>query len=176
MAGMLPGVESARRRRFHQSGGFSDSPNSTRRSSFCLYSSKHESPLSSASSSSSSSLQISRLYQSRVDERLGGAAKEAKERLDERLKKSPNQRQNSKEKLKRRPKALAELHMEVYGSKKLRWKASDEDDCAVCLELFKVGETLMRLPCSHKFHSSCLEPWLQNNTYCPCCRMSIISR
>lgn len=54
MAGMLPGVECARRRRFHQSGGWSDSPGTaghgcTRRSSFCLYASSHESHLSSSS-------------------------------------------------------------------------------------------------------------------------------
>lgn len=54
---MLPGVECARRRRLHKSGGCVDSPslsthnNSTRRSSFCLYASNHESRLSSSSSS-----------------------------------------------------------------------------------------------------------------------------
>lgn len=55
MAGMLPGVESARRRRVHKCGGFSDSPsfsshNTSRRSSFCLYASNHESRISSSSS------------------------------------------------------------------------------------------------------------------------------
>ncbi|OMO80399.1 E3 ubiquitin-protein ligase arkadia-like isoform 1 [Corchorus olitorius] len=55
MAGMLPGVECARRRRFHQSGGSSDSPTTaaiglTRRSSFCLYASNHETHHSSVSS------------------------------------------------------------------------------------------------------------------------------
>lgn len=47
MAGMLPGVECARRRRFHQSGsngsGYSDSTIISRRSSFCLYTSNNES-------------------------------------------------------------------------------------------------------------------------------------
>lgn len=44
MAGMLAGVECARRRRFHQSGGSSDSVRAfTRRPSFCLYTSNHES-------------------------------------------------------------------------------------------------------------------------------------
>lgn len=47
MAGSLPGVECARRRRFHQSVAWSDSPNmavhgGTRRSSFCLYTSNHD--------------------------------------------------------------------------------------------------------------------------------------
>ncbi|KAI4335615.1 hypothetical protein L6164_014247 [Bauhinia variegata] len=192
MAGMLPGVECARRRRFHQSGGYYDSPamaahNSTRRSSFCLYTSKHESI-----HFSSSLLQRSILYQAHPDENLGGAAREAKERLDERLRaqmKSETRRQNSKEKLRckeGRSTFLGELQIEVYGSKKngsrkfswtkFSWKASEQDDCAVCLEPFRVGETLIHLPCAHRFHSKCLEPWLQNNTNCPCCRNAIISQ
>lgn len=79
---------------------------------------------------------------------------------------------------------LGELHTEVFGSKKrgsrwfswtkLSWKASDQDDCAVCLELFKAGENLVHLPCAHKFHVRCLVPWLENNAHCPCCRMGII--
>ncbi|KAI9125864.1 hypothetical protein K1719_003282 [Acacia pycnantha] len=184
MAGMLPGVESARRRRFHQSASSSDPPYFTRRSSLCLYSSNHESLLSS------SSLQRrSVLYQARLDEKLTGAAGEAKERLNERLRsaqmKSSDKRQNIKEK-KKSKEGRPELHIEEYGSKKsggsrmmfnwkkLSWKASDQEDCAVCLESFKVGDTLIHLPCAHKFHCSCLEPWLQNNNYCPCCRTSII--
>lgn len=54
---MLPGVESARRRRLHKGGGISDSSQSlasnnftSRRSSFCLYASNNESRFSSSSS------------------------------------------------------------------------------------------------------------------------------
>ncbi|XP_043718578.1 uncharacterized protein LOC122666618 [Telopea speciosissima] len=86
MAGMLPGVECARRRRFHQGGGWIESQSKaagngrTRRSAFCLYASNHESHLSS-----SSSLPRNPTNQSFQDEKLGGVAREAKERLDERL-------------------------------------------------------------------------------------------
>lgn len=81
------------------------------------------------------------------------------------------------------------LQMEVYGGKKessgsrklkrwtkiLSWKGSDEEDeCPVCLERLRVGETLVHLPCAHRFHSGCLVPWLENNAHCPCCRMGII--
>ncbi|XP_028760749.1 probable E3 ubiquitin-protein ligase RHY1A [Neltuma alba] len=184
MAGMLAGVESARRRRFHQSGASSDCPYFTRRSSFCLYSTNHD-----FLPSSSYLQKRSVLHHARTDEKLAGAAGEAKERLDERLRsaqmKSSNKRENIKEKKKSRE-GGPELHIEVYGSKrsggsrmmfnwkKLGWKASDQEDCAVCLESFKVGDTLIHLPCAHRFHCNCLEPWLQNNSYCPCCRTSII--
>ncbi|KAK3026567.1 hypothetical protein RJ639_041153 [Escallonia herrerae] len=202
MAGMLPGVEYARRRRrFHGSGRWSDSPGtagfgSTRRSSFCLYSSNHESYLSS---SSCSSLVLTMFIftmctsnQAYQDERLGGIAREAKERLDERLRaplKSETKRINSQEKLRvmeDRPMVLGDLHTEVFGSKKsgskrfnwakLGWKASDQVECAVCLDQFRDGESLVHMPCAHRFHSKCLVPWLENNAHCPCCRMGILSR
>ncbi|RWV88456.1 hypothetical protein GW17_00049450 [Ensete ventricosum] len=48
MAGMLPGVECARRRGFHL-GCPVDSSTSSRRSSFCLYTTGHDTHLSSKS-------------------------------------------------------------------------------------------------------------------------------
>ncbi|XP_022751658.1 probable E3 ubiquitin-protein ligase RHY1A isoform X1 [Durio zibethinus] len=170
MAGMLPGVECARRRRIYQSGGSSDSPSLaatglTRRSTFCLYTSNHETHNSSVSSQKQRSI----LIQAHQDERLGGAAGEAKERLDQRLRtqrKSKPERQNSKESLKcvdGRCLIQGELHTEASGSKKsgqkrfswtkLRWKASVQEECAICLERFKAGETQVHPPCSHQFHS-----------------------
>jgi len=125
MAGMLPGVESARRRRVHKCGGFSDSPsfsshNTSRRSSFCLYASNHESRISSSSSMVCSRYlsqqlkyliysflfffyiyswacyllilfmdlnlqQRNILYQSHQDENMVGAARAAKQRLDDKF-------------------------------------------------------------------------------------------
>jgi hypothetical protein len=73
--------------------------------------------------------------------------------------------------------------MEVYGTKrsgskrfnwaKLSWKAADQDECTICLDRFKSGETLVHLPCAHRYHPRCLVPWLENNGHCPCCRMEI---
>lgn len=127
MAGMLPGVESARRRRVHKCGGFSDSPsfsshNTSRRSSFCLYASNHESRISSSFSMVCSihlSLKLNYLiysfpfffclyfwacyllilfmdlnlkqqrnilyHQSHQDENMVGAARAAKQRLDDKF-------------------------------------------------------------------------------------------
>ncbi|KAG7942665.1 hypothetical protein I3843_16G115600 [Carya illinoinensis] len=178
MAGMLPGVECARRRRFHQSGACSDSQitmaahGGTRRSSFCLYRSNHE-----PQHHNSTSLTRSLLNQAHQDEKLGEVAREAKERLDE-----------SKESMKcveDRSMVLGELQTEVFGTRKkggtrrfswskLNWKASDQDECAVSLEHFKAGGNLVHLPCAHRFHVKCLVPWLQNNAHCPCCKMGIL--
>ncbi|XVF88234.1 hypothetical protein PTKIN_Ptkin19aG0033700 [Pterospermum kingtungense] len=184
MAGMLPGVEYARRRRFHLSGGSSDTPTvppigSTRKSAFCCHENHH-------TSVSSQSI----LIQACQDEKLGEIAREAKERLDERLRsqrKSEPKRQNSKQSSKTCL-IQAELHTEVFGSKKsgqkkrfswakLSGKAWDEEECAICLEGFKAGETLVHPPCAHRFHSRCLLPWLENaaQAHCPCCRMGFLS-
>ncbi|KAK2450610.1 RING/U-box superfamily protein [Trifolium repens] len=191
MAGMLPGVESARRRHVHKGVGFSDSPsltshhNTSRRSGFCLYASNHE---SRPSSFSSSSMQRNLFYQTHQDENMVGAAREAKQRLDDKFRSqrvSENIRQKNMKCVEGRKESIEELQIEVYGSKKsgprkfswskLSWKASEQDDCAVCLESFKIGEKLIPLPCAHKFHSTCLKPWLENNSHCPCCRTTILS-
>ncbi|CAK9135270.1 unnamed protein product [Ilex paraguariensis] len=156
------------------------------------------------------------------NENLGKVAREAKERLDERLRaqrksetkrcqerlrimggrNSPSNQERlrgkeienrtktstTQEKLKGidgRSMVLRDLQTEVFGLKKsglkrLSWaklggKGLEPEECAVCLDQFKVGETLVHLPCAHRFHSRCLEPWLENNAHCPCCRMELLS-
>ncbi|GMN47494.1 hypothetical protein TIFTF001_016671 [Ficus carica] len=266
MAGMLPGVECARRRRFHQSGGSSDcltapAYGGTRRPSFCLYTSNNEKTHHITSTSlmresggvgcrrllwderaecsdgprmvggekvkvdgglgdserdgvvigeqdvglrrrrranevgdglsgrrrgersrtwrsPNDSLSFSGDSPSWDDQKLGVEAREAKERLDGRLRtqrKSESIRKNGKSVVKG-----DEVQVEVYGTRKsgsrrfswakLSWKASDQEECAICLEWFRAGETLVHLPCAHRFHHGCLVPWLENNSHCPCCR------
>lgn len=202
MAGMLPGVESARRRRCWGSstGWWSESPssssgynhgsssNSTRRSSLCLYTSNHNSLLSSISNSH---LQ-KRSMVNNQDEKLGGVAREAKERLDERLRaqyrKSEPKRRNSQERVRvvdqdqtnSAAVTTAAGGLKKSASKRVMswaklssWKSSEQDECAVCLEQFRDSDNLAHLPCAHRFHSTCLVPWLENNAHCPCCRTLI---
>ncbi|KAK3435736.1 hypothetical protein EUGRSUZ_C00438 [Eucalyptus grandis] len=191
---MLPGVECARRRRFYQSGGQPNSPVvaaaattvTTRRSSFCLYTTHH--------AATSSSVQIRNIInQAHADEEeLGGAAREAKQRLDERLRTQwePETKRRHNDGESSRARKL-QLQTMVHGlqsvrrggsssnskrfswSKMMRWRATDQDECAICLERFEVGETLAHLPCAHRFHSRCAVPWLEAHAHCPCCRMGI---
>ncbi|KAI4322933.1 hypothetical protein L6164_022581 [Bauhinia variegata] len=59
-----------------------------------------------------------------------------------------------------------------YGSHEEVGRSSD--DCAICLEDFRVGEFCQVFPeCRHIFHSNCLDFWLQLNLTCPLCRSSI---
>ncbi|XP_019181613.1 PREDICTED: uncharacterized protein LOC109176630 isoform X2 [Ipomoea nil] len=95
MSGMLPGVECARRRRLHQSNRvLLDSPSSpsayfssTRKSFFCLYTSNNSSPSMGSG-----------LTQAYHDEMMGEVAREAKQRLDEKLRArwKPDHKRNGK--------------------------------------------------------------------------------
>ncbi|XP_050272112.1 uncharacterized protein LOC126715522 isoform X2 [Quercus robur] len=145
MAGMLPGVECARRRRFHQSvAGGPESVNlaangGTRRSCLSLY------PTNNETHHTTFSLMEHQAYK---DVELGGVAKEARERLDERLKlrprrKSNNKRDNSISKGCLRCVEELQRDGELYGSKKsgskllnwakFSWNVSVEGKCAVCM-------------------------------------------
>ena len=47
------------------------------------------------------------------------------------------------------------------------------DMCAVCRDDFQVGEKVISLNCTHMFHRDCLEPWLEKERTCPCCRKEV---
>lgn len=82
MAGVLPGVEAARRRRFHQSNARDGGAADSRRSSFCLYATNNQ----EFHFSSHSSVEGNPITQAVCDdEMLDAAVREAKERLDRRL-------------------------------------------------------------------------------------------
>ncbi|KAI1890126.1 hypothetical protein AGOR_G00170420 [Albula goreensis] len=48
--------------------------------------------------------------------------------------------------------------------------ATNNDDCAICWDSM---QTARKLPCGHLFHNSCLRSWLEQDTSCPTCRMSL---
>lgn len=45
--------------------------------------------------------------------------------------------------------------------------------CAVCMEDFKAGDEQKSLPCFHRFHGVCIDPWLRRNSSCPICKHCI---
>ncbi|RDL38496.1 uncharacterized protein BP5553_02836 [Venustampulla echinocandica] len=43
--------------------------------------------------------------------------------------------------------------------------------CSICTEDFTTGEDVRVLPCQHKYHPACIDPWLLNvSGTCPLCR------
>ncbi|TVU02673.1 hypothetical protein EJB05_51811, partial [Eragrostis curvula] len=58
----------------------------------------------------------------------------------------------------------------------LRRTLSKVDLCAVCLdEVRERHQRVTKLPCSHKYHSECVLPWLAIQPDCPCCRTLVPS-
>ncbi|KAI0424907.1 hypothetical protein F5Y09DRAFT_123411 [Xylaria sp. FL1042] len=50
----------------------------------------------------------------------------------------------------------------------------DHLGCSICTEDFTVGEDVRVLPCDHKFHPACVDPWLVNvSGTCPLCRLDL---
>ncbi|KAL5313084.1 hypothetical protein ACEPPN_019511 [Leptodophora sp. 'Broadleaf-Isolate-01'] len=51
---------------------------------------------------------------------------------------------------------------------------SDGLRCSICVEDFAKGEDIRVLPCNHKFHPNCIDPWLLNiSGTCPLCRVDL---
>ncbi|KAJ1822895.1 hypothetical protein LPJ56_000488 [Coemansia sp. RSA 2599] len=49
-----------------------------------------------------------------------------------------------------------------------------EENCAVCLEEFLVGDKVRQLPCRHYFHVLCIDPWLgKRSATCPLCNYDV---
>jgi hypothetical protein len=51
--------------------------------------------------------------------------------------------------------------------------AGERSACAVCQEPFRSADEVLKLPCRHCYHASCLAAWLQRQASCPLCRASV---
>lgn len=66
-------------------------------------------------------------------------------------------------------------HAEVSGAGGAAPEGVDENlGCAICTEDFQVGEDVRLLPCDHRYHPACIDPWLINvSGTCPLCRLDL---
>ncbi|CAA3024731.1 RING-H2 finger ATL51-like [Olea europaea subsp. europaea] len=54
-------------------------------------------------------------------------------------------------------------------------RESKDDVCAVCLSEFKEGDGVRLLPeCTHIFHVTCIDKWLDSHHNCPLCRANTL--
>lgn len=50
----------------------------------------------------------------------------------------------------------------------------DAQGCSICTEDFELGQDQRVLPCNHRFHPACVDPWLLNiSGTCPLCRIDL---
>ncbi|KAH9871824.1 hypothetical protein J1614_006081 [Plenodomus biglobosus] len=74
-------------------------------------------------------------------------------------------------------KTLAEGHQEgIAAAASGTDNTSNEENlgCSICTEDFEKGQDLRVLPCDHKFHPECVDPWLLNvSGTCPLCRVDL---
>ncbi|XP_008787143.2 probable E3 ubiquitin-protein ligase RHY1A [Phoenix dactylifera] len=70
--------------------------------------------------------------------------------------------------------AICSLQLEVFKDVEEGGDAMKTlPECSICLERFLVGDELIQLCCGHRFHFTCLEPWLRACGDCPYCRASL---
>ena len=74
--------------------------------------------------------------------------------------------------------ALEPVEFEEMLQEGSKWK---EEDCAICLEGLGPAATkaeqavVLKLPCQHAFHGSCIVGWLSRNHVCPLCRLELLN-
>lgn len=73
------------------------------------------------------------------------------------------------------PEIIAALPRTKVTSEMLN-SASPEDrpDCPICQETLVLNEELTTLPCSHVYHSECVDTWLATSGTCPSCRYALV--
>ncbi|XVE54330.1 hypothetical protein DITRI_Ditri03aG0071700 [Diplodiscus trichospermus] len=54
--------------------------------------------------------------------------------------------------------------------------SGDDAVCCICLASYADNDVLKELPCSHFFHSSCVDKWLKMKALCPLCKCTISSK
>jgi hypothetical protein len=51
----------------------------------------------------------------------------------------------------------------------------EPENCSICMENFVEKQTILILPCLHKFHKDCIVPWLRQTGLCSICRNPVNS-
>lgn len=48
------------------------------------------------------------------------------------------------------------------------------EKCAICLERYKLNDSIRQLPCLHSFHKKEIDTWLYINQTCPVCKVNVL--
>lgn len=66
---------------------------------------------------------------------------------------------------------LTETEFDQLTSSKIQNEDCDNSQCSICLDDFKINETIVFLKCKHIYHKDCIKNWLtKQSSKCPTCR------
>ena len=51
--------------------------------------------------------------------------------------------------------------------------SEEKQECIICYTQFRKSDKITMLPCTHMFHSYCVEVWLKAKDFCPICKLKI---
>ena len=51
--------------------------------------------------------------------------------------------------------------------------SEEKKECIICQDTFRKSDKITILPCTHMFHSFCVECWLKSKKFCPVCKFEI---
>lgn len=75
-----------------------------------------------------------------------------------------------------KPKGLSRAEIDQLPSYRttLESKKSNGDSrCVICLMEFEEKQLVRVLPCTHEYHTKCIDKWLKSNRSCPICRSEV---
>jgi hypothetical protein len=50
---------------------------------------------------------------------------------------------------------------------------TDDNNCIICLDQMEPGQTVIILPCFHRYHEKCISSWFSNSKLCPIDKLDI---
>lgn len=49
----------------------------------------------------------------------------------------------------------------------------NQETCVICIDEFKLDDTINKLKCNHCYHEFCIKEWTKTNPICPICKASL---
>ncbi|KAG0471281.1 hypothetical protein HPP92_015827 [Vanilla planifolia] len=59
------------------------------------------------------------------------------------------------------------------GTERERFISPEDAACCICLTRYAENDELRELPCTHFFHTHCVDKWLKINALCPLCKYAV---
>jgi hypothetical protein len=68
---------------------------------------------------------------------------------------------------------LRNIPTKRFNQENPEFKKQNITDCSICYDPYEDGNLLKKLPCSHTYHSSCIDEWLKMKNKCPICKKKV---